>query len=91
MHFLGYANTSKAYILYDEDNKNFIASRDVIFLEFNKDALTINKQLARLDIFHSKEFYQERDNELPNIEGGILVLGQSWKIPYSNAHALVNT
>ena len=30
--FLGYSNTSKAYRLYDEVNKKFVVSRDVIFL-----------------------------------------------------------
>ena len=37
-------------------------SRDVIFLEFEKDALTIDKQLAQLERFHSKKIYHERDN-----------------------------
>ena len=31
--FLGYSNTSKAYCLYDEVNKKFEVSRDVIFLK----------------------------------------------------------
>ena len=30
--FLGYSTTSKAYCLYDEENKKFVLSRDVIFL-----------------------------------------------------------
>ena len=60
--------------LYDEDNMEFIISRDVIILEFEKDALTIDKQLAHLDRFHSQKIYHEMDNELPNIEGGIPVL-----------------
>jgi hypothetical protein len=29
--------TSKAYRLYDEENKKFILSRDVVFLESDKD------------------------------------------------------
>ena len=70
--FLGYSNTSKAYRLYDEDNRKFIVSRDVIFLEFEKDALTIDKQLAQLDRFNSKKIYHEMDNELPNLEVGFL-------------------
>ena len=52
--FGGYSNTSKAYRLYDEDNMKFIISRDVIFLEFEKYALTIDKQLSQLDRFHYK-------------------------------------
>jgi hypothetical protein len=31
--FLGYSNITKVYHLYDEVNKKFILSRDVIFLE----------------------------------------------------------
>jgi hypothetical protein len=34
--FLGYSNTTKGYHLYDETNKKFILSRDVIFLESSK-------------------------------------------------------
>ena len=87
---MGYFNTSKAYRLYDEDNMKFIVSRDVIFLEFEKDALTIDKQLAQLDRFHSKKIYHEMDNALPNLEGGIPVLSQVLEFPsiatsYSNA------
>ena len=60
------------YILYDEDNRKFSVSRDVILLEFEKYALIIDKQLDHLDRFHSKNFYHERDNELPNLGGGFL-------------------
>jgi hypothetical protein len=34
--FLGYSNTTKAYCLYDEVNKKFILSKDVIFLQSTK-------------------------------------------------------
>ena len=81
MYFWGYSNTSKAYRLYDEDNMKFIVSRDVIFLEFEKYALTIDKQLVQLNRFHSKKFYHEMDNELPNLKGGILVLSQVLEFP----------
>jgi hypothetical protein len=80
-HFSGIFYTSKAYRLYDEANKKFIVSREVISLEFDTDEIVVDKQLARLDRFHSKIFYHEWDNELPNIEGGILVLDQSLKFP----------
>jgi hypothetical protein len=79
--FLGYSNTSKAYRLYDETNKKFIVCRDVIFLEFEKDALIVDKQLAHLDRFHSTKFYHQWDNELPNTEGGIHVLNQYLEFP----------
>ena len=41
--FLGYSMTSKAYQLYDEVNKKFILSRDVFFLETDKDSLTVER------------------------------------------------
>ena len=78
--FLGYSTTSKAYRLYDEENKKIVLSRDVIFLEFEKDAHSIEKQLSHLDRFQSKKFYHEWDNELPNLEGGIPFLGQSLEV-----------
>ena len=59
----------------------FNVSRDVLFLEFEKDALAIDKQLAQFDRFHSKKIYHERDNELSNLEGGILVLSQFLEFP----------
>jgi len=37
--------TSKAYRFYDEENKKFILSRDVIFLEIDKDSLSVIRQL----------------------------------------------
>ena len=77
-----YSNTSKSYRLYDEYNRKFIVSRDVLFLEFEKYALTIDKQLAQLDRFHSKKIYHEMDNELPNLEGEIPVLSQFLKFPF---------
>lgn len=77
--------TSKAYRLYDESNKKFIISRDVIFFEFDKDDLNINTQLAHLDRFHSHKFYHECDNELPTLEGGFPFLGQSLEV---SSHSL---
>ena len=82
--FLGYSNTSRAYRLYDEENKKFIVSRDVVFLEFDKDASIVDRQLSHLDKFHSKNFYYEWDNELPHPEGGIHILGQSVDFPSIN-------
>ena len=78
--FLGYSTTSKAYRLYYEENEKFIPSRDVIFLEFDKDAHNIEKQHSHLDRFQSKRFYHEWDNELPTLEGGIPFLGQSLEV-----------
>ena len=34
---LGYSNTSKVYHVYDDIDKKFMLSRDVMFLEFCKD------------------------------------------------------
>ena len=66
--------------LYDEENKKLFLSRDVIFLEFDKDAHNTEKQLSHLDRFKSKKFYHGWDNELPTFEGRILFLGQSLEI-----------
>lgn len=62
--------------MYDEENKRFILSRDVIFIEFYKAPITFDKQLSCLDRFHSKKLYHEWDNDLPNIEEGIPILDQ---------------
>ena len=78
--FLGYSTTFKAYCLYDEENKKFIISKDVIFLEFDKDAHSIEKQLSHLDRFQSKKFYHEWNNEHPTLEEGIPFLGQSLEV-----------
>jgi hypothetical protein len=67
--------------LYDEENKKFVVSRDVVFLEFAKDASTIDRQLNHLDRFSSNKFYYEWDNDLPHIEGGIHILDQSVDFP----------
>jgi hypothetical protein len=68
--------------LYDEATRKFILSRDGILLEFDKDPLTVDKQLACLDRFHSKKIYHEWDNDLPNLEGGIPVLDQSLEFQF---------
>ena len=49
--------TSKAYRLYDEENKKFILSRDVFFLETDKDSLTVDRQLNRIENFVPQKFY----------------------------------
>ena len=50
--FLGYSNTSKAYDLYDEANKKFVLSRDVIFLESSKNIIfTLLKKSMDRTIF----------------------------------------
>ena len=56
----------------DEDNMKFIISRDVIFLEFEKYALTIDKQLAQLDRFHSKKSIMKWIMNFQILKGGFL-------------------
>lgn len=82
MYFLGYSATSKAYRLYDEENMNFIISRDVIFLESNKINSTVDKKLTHLEKFASKKFYFESDNVVPHIEGGFPFMDQSMVLSY---------
>ena len=74
--------TSKAYRLYDEANKKFILSRDVIFLETYKDSLTVERQLNQIEKFVFQKFYYESDNILPHPEGGIPILDKS--VEYSS-------
>jgi len=74
--FLGYSNTSKSYRLYDEGNKKFIISRDVNFLESSKTNNVVERQLDRLDRFKNEKSFQEFDNEIPHLEGGIPILDQ---------------
>jgi DNA gyrase/topoisomerase IV subunit B len=80
--FLGYSNTIKGYHLYDVENNKFILSRDVIFLESSKNEKNIERQLYYLDKFISVKRYNEFDNEIPHIEGGIHILGQSMESPF---------
>jgi hypothetical protein len=79
---LGYSNTTKGYHLYDETNKKFILSRDVIFLESSKKDETVERQLDHLDRFTHVKTYNEFDDEIPHLEGGIHVLGQSLESPF---------
>jgi transposase InsO family protein len=80
--FLGYSNTTKAYHLYDEVNKKFILSRDVIFLESSKNDKIVERQLDHLDRFTHVKTYHEFDDEIPHLEGGIPILDQSLESPF---------
>ena len=51
--------TFKAYRLYNEENKKFILSRDVIFLETDKDSFTVDKQISQIENFVPQKFYYE--------------------------------
>jgi len=74
--FLRYSNTSKAYRLYDEVNKKFVVSKDVIFLESSKTDNVVERQLDRLDRFINEKSFQEFDNQILHLESGILILDQ---------------
>eukprot|EP00253_Pinus_taeda_P030432 PITA_30432 len=74
--FLGYSNTSKAYRLYDEVNKKFVVSRDLIFLESSKSDNVVERQLDRLDRFAKMKSFQEFENQIPHLEGGIPIVDQ---------------
>ena len=75
--FLGYSNTFKEYCRYDEVNKMFIMSRDVIFLESCKAENVIEHQFDHLDRFRKEKYFQEFDNKIPHLEGWIPILDQS--------------
>ena len=51
-----------------------ICNRDVVFLEFDKDAPIIDQQISHLDKFTSSKFYYELENDFPHPEGGIPIL-----------------
>ena len=74
--FLGYSSTSKAYCLYDEVNKKFFVSRDVIFIESSKTDNFVERQLDCLDRFTNEKSFQEFDNQIPHLEGDIPILDQ---------------
>jgi hypothetical protein len=86
--FLGYSNTTKGYRLYDETNKKFILSRDVIFLESSKKEETVERQLDHVDRFTCVKTYHEFDDEIPYLEWGILILGQSLESPFEAPSSL---
>ena len=82
MCFLGAFKHSKGYHLYDEVNKKFVASRDVIFLETNKNNQFFDRKIDLLDkISHIKTYY-EVDNEIPHLEWGIHILDQYLEFPF---------
>jgi hypothetical protein len=70
------------HIIYDEVNKKFILSKDVVFLESTKNDKTIEWQLDHLDRFTHVKTYHEFDNEIPHLEGGIPILDQSLESPF---------
>ncbi len=59
---MGYSNTPKAYHLYDEVNKKFVVSRDVIFLESSKTDNVVEWKFNHLDKFAKEKSFQEFDN-----------------------------
>jgi hypothetical protein len=60
----------------------FILSRDVIFLESSKKDKIVERKLDHLDRLTRVKTYDEFDDELPHMEGGIPILGQSMESPF---------
>jgi len=77
--FLGYVDTNKGYRLHDEVNKKFLFARDVTFMECSKSDLTIEQLLDHLDRLTCGKHFFEIDYEIPNMEGGIPILDQSFE------------
>jgi hypothetical protein len=86
--FLGYSNTTKGYRLYNETNKKFILSRDVIFLESSKKDETIERQLDHLDGFTRVKTYHECDDDIPHLEAGFPISGQSMECSFEAPSSL---
>jgi hypothetical protein len=68
--------------LYNEVNKKLILSRDVIFHKSTKKDKAVERHLDHLDIFTHVMTYHKLDNEIPHLEGGISILGQSSESPF---------
>jgi hypothetical protein len=54
----------------------------VIFLESTKKYETVERQLDHLDRFTHVKTCHESDDEIPHLEGGIPILGQSLESPF---------
>ena len=80
--FLGYSDTTKAYCLYGEVNKKLILSRDLIFLEMNKND-NFKSQFDCLGKFTHVKTFHEFDNKIPHLEGGIPILDQYLEAPFT--------
>jgi hypothetical protein len=66
----------------------------VIFLESTKKDKIVERYLDHLDIFTRVKTYCEFDYEIPHLEGGIPILGQSLESPFeapSSPHEEVPT
>ena len=61
-------------MLYDEENKKFILSRDVVFLESEKGMPIVDRKINQLEKFLCTKFYYEYDNILSHPEGGLHIL-----------------
>jgi len=70
--FLRYSNTSKAYRLYDEVNKKFVVSRDVIFLESSKTDNVVERKLDCLDRFTMQNHFKNLIIRFHILKGGFL-------------------
>eukprot|EP00253_Pinus_taeda_P031558 PITA_31558 len=68
---LGYSVTSKAYRLYDEQNKKFILFRDVIFLESNKRGVPILDQFVVLPSLTHENVIAEENLDDNNVSAGL--------------------
>lgn len=60
-------HTSKAYNIYDEVNKKFIISSDVIFLESSKIDNVVEWQLNHLNRFKHEKYFEEFDSDIPHL------------------------
>ena len=59
-----------------------ILSRDVFFLEMNKNDEIVERHLNCMANFSHVNTYHEFSNEIPHLEWGIPILVQSFKSPF---------
>jgi hypothetical protein len=61
---------------------NKFVCKDVVFLESTKKDNNVETQLDHLDRFTHVKIYHEFDNEIPHLEGGVLILDQCLESPF---------
>jgi hypothetical protein len=63
-------------------NKNFIPSKNLIFLKSTKNEKTIERQVDHMERFTHVKTYHKFDDDIPHFERGMPILDQSLESPF---------